>query len=81
MELLSDVEHSYPMVYLRLSGNERYVVALNPSNRSVETTITSQGAKRATYFFGTTGTASYKVGKTTDSLQMPPLSAAIFEVE
>ncbi|MFL6450897.1 MAG: alpha-amylase family glycosyl hydrolase [Bryobacteraceae bacterium] len=81
LEFLSDVEHSYPMVYLRRSGKERYVIALNPSNRSVETAIASQGAEQPKYLFGTTESVSYKVGKTTDSLQMPPLSAAIFKVE
>ena len=81
LEFLSDVSQPYPLVYMRHKGNERYVIAINPTNKSVEAKIASQSAHRASYSFGTTETSSYKTGNGVDTIQLPPVSAAVFKLE
>ena len=81
LEFLSDTAQSYPLVYLRRSGKERFVIAINPTNKAVEAKIASQNASRASYAFGTTEASSYKTGKGIDIVQMPPVSAVVFRLE
>ncbi len=81
LEFLSDVAQPYPLVYMRHKGNEKYVIAINPTNKSVEAKIVSQSAHRAIYSFGTTETSSYKTGNGVDTIQLPPVSAAVFKLE
>jgi maltose alpha-D-glucosyltransferase / alpha-amylase len=79
-ELLSDLNQPYPMVYMRTDGNEKYIVALNPSDKKVEAKISALGANRVNYVFGTTEKCSYKSDKSLDIIKLPPVSAAIFEI-
>jgi len=78
---LSDTSHPYPMIYMRRSGNEKYIIAVNPSNKSVEARINTQGSNRAMYAFGTVENSKYTVGKSEDMIKMPAVSAAIFKLE
>jgi maltose alpha-D-glucosyltransferase/alpha-amylase len=80
-EFLSDGTQSYPMIYRRQSGKEKYVIAINPSGKSVEANIPPQAANRVTYSFGTSEMSSYKTGKSADTIQLPPVSAAVFRLE
>jgi maltose alpha-D-glucosyltransferase/alpha-amylase len=80
-EFLSDVNQPYPMVYMRTYGNEKYIVALNPSDKKVEAKISAQNAKQVNYVFGTTDKCSYKGDKNGDIVKLPPVSAAIFKIE
>jgi len=80
-ELLSDVNQPYPMVYLRTYGNEKYIIALNPSDKKVEAKILAMNANRVNYVFGTTEKCSYKSDKSGDTVKIPPVSAAIFKLE
>jgi len=80
-EFLSDVNQPYPMVYMRTSGNEKYIIALNPSDKKVETKISTLSANRVNYVFGTNEKCSYKADKSGDVIKLPPVSAAIFKVE
>ena len=36
LTFVSDTLQAYPLVYLRYSGNEKYIVAINPSNKPVD---------------------------------------------
>ena len=81
LEFLSDVAQPYPLVYLRHIGNEKYVIAINPTSKSVEAKIASQHANRASFSFGTTEASSYKIGSGSDMVQLPPVSAAIFKLQ
>jgi len=80
-ELLSDMNQPYPMVYIRTYGNEKYIIALNPSDKKVEAKISSMNANRVNYVFGTTEKCSYKSEKVGDTVKLPPVSAAIFKLE
>ncbi|HEY4197683.1 MAG TPA: alpha-amylase family glycosyl hydrolase [Mucilaginibacter sp.] len=80
-ELLSDVNQPYPMIYMRRHGNEKYIIAINPSAKDVEAKITAQDAKRGIYTTGTTKSCSYKTDKNGDVIKMPAISAAIFKLE
>jgi len=80
-EFLSDVNQPYPMIYMRRNGNEKYIIAVNPSGKSVEAKIAAQNAKRATYIFGTTKDCSYKMDNSADIIKLPAVSAAIFKLE
>lgn len=77
-ELMNKVEHPYPMVYKRTSGDETYIVALNPSGKSVSTSIAASGRKAKAMIVS--GKASYKPGKDGDTVKMSGVSAAIFKL-
>jgi maltose alpha-D-glucosyltransferase/alpha-amylase len=79
-EFLSDPKVPYPMVYRRFSGGEQYVVAINPSDRAVQATIPSRHAADARYVAGTTRSSRYTPGPSTDTIDLPAVSAAIFRV-
>jgi maltose alpha-D-glucosyltransferase/alpha-amylase len=79
-ELLSDINQPYPMVYMRRHGDEKYVIAINPSGKDAEAKIAAQH-KRGTYTSGTTKNCSYKTGADGDMIKMPAVSAAIFKLE
>ncbi|HMI59703.1 MAG TPA: alpha-amylase family glycosyl hydrolase [Puia sp.] len=81
LKFLSDTAQPYPLVYMRYSGNEKYIIALNPSNKSVEAKIGTQGGNRVTYAAGTTESGKYTIGKTEDIIKLPAISAAIFRLE
>ena len=76
---LSDLNHPYPMIYTRYQGNERYIIVINPSDKPVAAEFPSQTNKAVKYIFGTTEKAKYKSNKTTDIINMPAVSAAIFK--
>jgi maltose alpha-D-glucosyltransferase/alpha-amylase len=81
LKFLSDTVQSYPLVYLRYNGNERFVVCLNPSDKAVEAKFSSQNANKIAYVFGTTTSSRYTAGKETDRINMPAASAAIFKLD
>lgn len=81
-KLISDVSKPYPMVYMRWSGSERYIVAINPSGVKAETSFPSQDALKAVYTAGNNVKCIYKPGKKgMDTVQLPPVSAAVFKLE
>jgi maltose alpha-D-glucosyltransferase/alpha-amylase len=81
-ELVSDVNKPYPMVLLRWIDGEKYIIAINPSGRKVEATISSTGADKAVFTIGNTSKSSYRIGrKGTDMVQLPPVSAAVYKLE
>ena len=79
-EFLSDPKVPYPMVYRRFSGGEQYVVAVNPSGQPVKATIPSRHASEARYVAGTTRSSRYTAGPSTDTIELPAVSAAIYRV-
>lgn len=78
-ELLSDTKRSYPMVYKRSSGNETYVVCLNPSGKSVTASIKALGKKAKAVVVS--GKASYKPSASGDVVKMGGVSAAVFKID
>ena len=79
-EYVSDPDRPYPMVYKRFSGDEIYIVALNPSGRKVNASFPTLGRAEAEVF-SMVGKASYKVGKVSDKVDMGPVSAVIFKMD
>ena len=68
------------MVFKRFSGDEIYIVALNPSGRKVSAGFPTLGRAEAEVF-SMVGKASYKVGKVSDKVDMGPVSAVIFKMD
>jgi maltose alpha-D-glucosyltransferase/alpha-amylase len=79
-EFLSDPKVAYPMVYRRYSGDEQYVIAVNPSDRAVDATIPTRHASDVRLVLGTTSSSRYTAGPSTDRIDLPPVSAAIYRV-
>jgi maltose alpha-D-glucosyltransferase/alpha-amylase len=81
-KLVSSADKPYPMVIMRWANGEKYIIAINPSDKKVEVTISSPGASKAVYTIGNTPKSSYKIGrKGTDTVQLPPVSAAVYKLE
>ncbi|MEP6948720.1 MAG: alpha-amylase family glycosyl hydrolase [Ginsengibacter sp.] len=80
-KLLSDTSHPYPMVYMRSNDHEKYIIAVNPSAKSVTANINSPKSASNTYILGTNEKCIYKKGKETDVIKLPPVSAAIFKLD
>jgi maltose alpha-D-glucosyltransferase/alpha-amylase len=79
--LLSDTMQSYPMVYMRSNGNEKYIVAINPTNKAVKASIPAQNANKIKYTFGTSSSSVYKKIKGADNISLTALSAAVFRLD
>ncbi len=79
-EYVSDPDQPYPMVYKRFSGDEVYLVALNPSGKKVSATFSTLGRTNAEVF-SMTGKVVFKSGKVTDRIDMGPVSSVIFKME
>jgi glycosidase len=78
--LLNDSNQSYPMIYSRFSDTEKYIIAVNPTDKKINASIPTLNASKAIYSFGTSGKSNYKSGKTSDVITLPPLSSAIFKI-
>ena len=78
-KLLNEAGHSYPMVYERTLGSEKYVVVLNPSAKAASIDINAMGRKPVSVI--STGKVNYKVGKKNDVVKASGVSAAIFKLE
>lgn len=77
-QLVSSPSKPYPMVYTRSMNGETYVVALNPSGKRATASIDHLGKAESVSL---TGKAKYKSGKTTDSIELSPVSAAVFKIK
>ena len=77
--LLSDESKPYPMVYSRSSGDETYIVAINPSAQPVKAVIASQGGKAKVAVV--TGKVSYKSGSAGDVIKLNGISAVIYRID
>jgi maltose alpha-D-glucosyltransferase/alpha-amylase len=81
-KLVSDVNKPYPMVFIRWANGEKYIIAINPSAKKVETTILSNGEEKAVFITGNTSKSSYRIGrKGTDTVELPPVSAVVYKLE
>ena len=80
-KLISDVNKPYPMIYMRFTGNERYIILINPSGKKVKAELTNMNSKLARYIFGTSEKCIYKIRKGADAITLPAVSAAIFKID
>jgi maltose alpha-D-glucosyltransferase/alpha-amylase len=81
-KLVSDANKPYPLIYMRWDNNDRYIIAINPSNRKAEAVFISPGAAKAVLTIGNNLKSIYKIGKKgTDTVQLPPVSAAVYKLE
>jgi len=81
-KLISDANKPYPMVFMRWTDGEKYIIAINPSDKKTEATFSSPGAVKAVLTIGNTSKSSYKIGKKgTDTIQLPAVSAAVYKLE
>lgn len=78
-EYVSDPDQPYPMVYKRFSGDEMYLVALNPSGKKVSASFNSLGRTHAEVF-SMTGKVVFKNGKAMDRIDMGPVSSVILKM-
>lgn len=77
-KLLNSVAHSYPMVYERTAGSERYVVVLNPSGKAANVQIESLSGDPKLVL--SSGKVAYKAGKKNDVIKANGISAAVFKL-
>lgn len=77
-KLLNGKDQSYPMVYERTAGAEKYVVVLNPSAKSVSINIATLGRKAEPVL--ASGKVEYKASKAHDTIKAAGVSAAIFKM-
>ena len=80
-KLLSDTAQSYPMVYLRSSKNEKYIIAINPAGKKVETKLSFKEGNSLEYVFGTSKKVLITKRKEVYFLKMPPISSAIYKLK
>ena len=81
-ELVSDVNKPYPIILMRWFNSEKYIIAINPSGKKVETSIPTKGENKATFVLGNISKSSYRVNKKGfDTVQLPPVSAAVYKLE
>jgi maltose alpha-D-glucosyltransferase/alpha-amylase len=80
-KMVSDVSKPYPLIYMRVKGNEKYIIGLNPSDKMAEAEIVTLNSDRVKYAFGTNEKCSYKAGKNVDKIKLPAISAVIFKIE
>ncbi|MEP6683644.1 MAG: alpha-amylase family glycosyl hydrolase [Parafilimonas sp.] len=80
-KLISDTSHPYPLIYMRNNDHEKYIIAINPSDKKITGDLNGMHAKKASYIFGTTKKATYKVGNSADEIIMPPVSAVIYKID
>ena len=80
-KFISDPAKPYPMIYMRSKGSERYLILINPSGSKVKAELSSINTKKAIYVFGTSEKCVYKIGKGTDMITLPAVSAAIYKIE
>ena len=79
---ISDVNKPYPLIFMRSAAGEKYIIAINPSDKKVEAVISSQGTGKAILTIGNNPKSSYKPGKKgTDTILLPPVSAAVYKLE
>lgn len=78
-EYVSDPDQPYPMVYKRYSGDELYVIALNPSGKAVSAEFNTLGRSKAEAF-SMVGKTKYKSGKSRDRIELSPVSAVIYKM-
>ncbi|MEP7371856.1 MAG: alpha-amylase family glycosyl hydrolase [Chitinophagaceae bacterium] len=80
-KLISDVNKPYPLMYMRFTTGEKYVILINPSDKKVKIELGDIHSKEAKYIFGTTEKSSYKIGKSVDEITLPAVSAAIYKID
>jgi len=80
-ELVSNEDQPYPMVYKRTDGNETFIIALNPSGKSVNAKITHQDGQTAELVASSAKKGTYKFGKDSDQIKMSGVSALIFKIK
>ena len=73
------MEQPYPLVYKRSLGNETYVVAINPSAKSVAASYGTLGLGKAETA-SMSGRGKYKPGKKQDIVSLGGFSAAVFKM-
>lgn len=74
----------YPMVYKRSDGKQTYLIALNPTDQRRDVAIDhccTQAPGKTLKAALSTGKASYKSGKNTDTISMGPVSVLILKIK
>ena len=77
---LSSLEQPYPMIFMRQLGEERFIVAINPSGKTVSSTFDAP-ADKAVAIYGTELSNRYKVKGGKATIVMKPISATIFRLD
>jgi len=77
-KLVSSLDQPYPMVYERTWRGERCWVVLNPSGKQVTVTLPNENSKPE-LIGGNYKKVTYKQTKKGDTIQISPISAAIYK--
>lgn len=80
-EYVGDVGNPYPMIYARRTADAKYVVVLNPSDRTVTGDIAPMGSKAKWVYGNNRRAAKCKSSSAGHSFTMQPVSVAIFKIE
>jgi maltose alpha-D-glucosyltransferase / alpha-amylase len=79
-KLVGEVNKPYPMIHMRFTSHEKYVILINPSGNRVKAGLTHRNSKKAKYIFGKSQKCTYKTGKDRDEVSLPPVPAALFKL-
>lgn len=77
---ISDLEAPYPFAYLRWIDSEQYLIALNPSGKSAETTINLPQGSKTEWLGGTTSNHQIKRKNGNLHLRLPATSAILCRI-
>ncbi len=78
--VLSDLETAYPLVYERRLGEERFIVAINPSARRAVTPVSGIDG-RPVVIFGDSDDFSYLRHRSGDRIAVKPFGAVVCRIE
>lgn len=78
-QTISDINNPYPWIYTRNKGNDIYVIALNPGEKKVETTVIIPEAKDLQPIL-INGKGTAKVTGKCTNIKLYGISSAIFKV-
>jgi len=80
-KLLSSVSQPYPLVFLRESKTESYVVAINPSAKKVVCNIPCQKDGRNAFPVSVVGKGIYKITSQSDRITLGAISSMVFKLK
>lgn len=80
-ELISSTEQPYPMIYKRTDKTDTFIIALNPSAKTVSASFPAQKGKIVEQIVGDKKQGNYKSGSKTNKIKLKGISALIFKLK
>jgi maltose alpha-D-glucosyltransferase/alpha-amylase len=81
-KIVSDVNKPYPLIFMRWTNGERYIIGVNSSDKKVEAIISLPNVSKAVLIIGDNSKSSYVAGSQgADTVQLDAVSAAVYKIE